>query len=109
MTNYSKNWLYYDACDLYKSYTGIEKLEDDEKEFLKAFYNIKTDSIGKQIYYNAVYKFKRRSSKTLVYIYILIEFNKAFKEAPISLAKARGILVKKMLFDSMKTYCKISD
>ena len=109
MAYFSNSWLYRDACDLYKAKTGIENLEEDEKKFLKAFYDIKSDSIGKQIYYNSVYKFKRSMPKLLVYIYITIEFKKAFREAPVGLCKSRNIFAKKMLFDAMKAYCKISD
>ncbi len=111
MGYYNNDWLYQDACDEYKRTAGIDKLEDDEKVFLKNFYDTKNDSQSKNIYYNAVFKLKRNNPKFFVSWCIKRTIKRYFikQKAPKGLINASDIFAQKMLFDAIKQYCRISD
>ena len=108
---YDRNWLYHEYVDIFKSLTGVEELEDEEKEFLRSFFDTYSNVDCKNIYYSSVYRFKRFYPKAIVYFLLKRDLKKAFiiQKAPISLIKISNKFSEKMLFDAMKAYCKISD
>ena len=111
MSCFTKNWLLQEYTTLYIENTGVDALEEDEKEFLKSFFDAYSNSKGKEIYYKTVYKFKKNYPKFLIFFFLKKELKKAFttKKAPDSFIKLSDEFAQKMLFNAMKAYCKISD
>lgn len=106
----SKDWLYEDAIKLFKEETGSKPLEE-EKEFLKSFFNPYIDGRAKSIYYMAVFRLKRGWYKFVVLFLISRALKKEFKrgENLDALVALHKIFAQKMLNDAIKAYCKISD
>lgn len=84
---------------------------EEEKDFLKSFYNPYTDGRAKSIYYMAVFRLKRGWYKFVVLFLISRALKKEFKrgENLDALVALHKIFAQKMLNDAIKAYCKISD
>jgi len=107
----TNNWLYENYKDEYIKQTGITELEQDEKEFLSSMFNAYKETKEKEIYYDAVYKFKRGYPRFLIFFEINKNLKKAFIQhnAPISLVKAHKVFARRILIEAQKAYCKVSD
>jgi len=110
MSYYSRDWLYEDAIKVYKDRTGSKPLEE-EKEFLKEFFNTYNDDGAKSIYYMAIFRLKRGYYKFIVLFLIERALKKKFKsgENLDTLVKLHKIFAQKILNNAIKAYCKISD
>ena len=111
MSYFTKNWLLQEYTSLYKDHTGVDDLEENEKEFLKTFFDAYSNSNGKEIYYRTVYKFKKNYPRFLILFFLKKELKKAFaiQNAPEAFKKLCDEFAQKILFDAMKAYCKIQD
>jgi len=110
MSYYSKSWLYDEYKRLFLDITGAEP-NKEEKEFLKNYFDPFNETGAKPIYYMAIFRLKRGYYKFFVYFLIAKKFKKDFKKAENleTLVALHKIFAKKMLNDSIKAYCKISD
>ena len=105
----SKDWLYEDAIKVYKDRTG-SKPPEEEKEFLKEFFNTYNDDGAKSIYYMAIFRLKRGYYKFVVLFFIERALKKEFERENLdSLVALHKIFAQKMLNNAIKAYCKISD
>lgn len=110
MSMHSKNWLYEEYKALYESTTGSKPL-DNEKDFLRDFFDPYNEGGAKNIYYMAIFRLKRGWYRSLVLYFIKMALKKEFKkdENLKTLVSLHNIFAKKMLNDAIKAYCKISD
>lgn len=106
----SKSWLYDEYKNLYFNITGTKPTEE-EINFLKEFFNPYNNGGAKEIYYMSIFRLKRGWYKFLVYFLIKNAFKKSFQECENldTLVVIHKQFAKKMLNDSIKAYCKISD
>jgi len=105
------NWLVINYENMYKEKLGVSKLEKSEKKFLRDFFNIQVDFGGKTIYYHAIYRFKRGYPSFYISWKIKNDFKRSFKDldAPDNLILMIDEFSKKMYFDTMKAYCKVTE
>jgi len=110
MSFYNKNWVYQEYKELYVDITGAD-LTDAEDQFLKKYFDPYNDDGGKKIYYMAVFRLKRGWHQFLVYFLIAKNLKKDFNkiEGLETLVVLHKHFAKKMLFNAIKAYCKITD
>ena len=110
MSYYNKYWLYDGYKKLYVNLIGAKPTEDEVK-FLKVFYDPHNNDGGKKIYYMAIFRLKRGWYKFFVYYLIKKSLKKSFLEHKNldTLVFIHKEFAQKMLNDSIKAYCKISD
>jgi len=110
MGYYEHDWLYTKYKKVYENITGAG-LSRGEKVSLHIFFNTQEDSLGKEIYYMAIYRLKRGWFPYLVYLIIAHKLKRAFsaKENLNTFIPLHKIFAKSMLNDALKAYCKISD
>lgn len=107
----SNSWLSKEYVNIFKDVTGVKKLEKDEEKFIVDFFDISSNSTAKEVYYNAIYRYKRGYPKFFILFFIKRAFKYEFKlqKAPESFIEISDKFAKKMAFDAMKFYCRISD
>lgn len=110
MAYYNKNWLLESYIEIFVNNTGSQPSEK-EKEYLSQLLNISKETIGKQIYYTAIYRLKRWYPRFLVYILISITLKRYLikTNAPESLIQLYKEFSKYTLNSAVKAYCKIGD
>ena len=107
----SKSWLSREYINEFKKLTGVDKLEQEEEDFIINFFDISSNSLSKTTYYESIYRYRRGFPKFFILFFIKRTFKNAFilQKAPKSLIKISDKLAEKMAYDAMKFYCRISD
>ena len=103
-----RSWLTTMYSGIFENTTG-SKPTKEEREFLSKFFDVYTESQGKQIYYDGIFHFKRWVPQPIIYLTIKLKVLYHFKklEAPHSLILLHQQFAKQTFESAKRKYSKV--
>lgn len=101
------DWLSSSYVLMFEEATG-SRANIAERNFIKDFFNSEFESLGKIIYYEAVFEFKRGFPQLIIYhkIKFRILYNFKKQDAPKSLVAIHSKFAKKLFEFAKRKYCQ---
>jgi hypothetical protein len=101
------DWLISSYILMFEETTG-SRANSIERNFINNFFNSEFESLGKIIYYEAVFEFKRGLPQLIIYykIKFRVLYNFKKQDAPKSLVAIHSQFAKKIFEFAKRKYCK---